>query len=243
MSISLKNDLTVVIPVYNEIDYIFATLSSLYNQNGVDSLRVIIADGGSTDGTQSYIDFLIKSFYPKLNITRIEGGKVAYGRNEGSKYAITKYVLFLDADSTLPDKNNLLYNVGVMEKKNLDLLTCEVKATKNSSIRVKIAFSIFNIINKIISIQTPFAVGGYFMTSKHKFRDYGKFNEQLNNSEDYWLSKLYNPKKFHISKMKYTQDDRRFKKTGYIGMVKLLIKNYINRNNIEYFKKDVGYWD
>jgi glycosyltransferase involved in cell wall biosynthesis len=243
MSISLKNDLTVVIPVYNEIDYIFATLSSLYNQNGVDSLRVIIADGGSTDGTQSYIDFLIKSFYPKLNITRIEGGKVAYGRNEGSKYAITKYILFLDADSVLTDKNNLLYNVEMMEKENLDLLTCKVKATKISPIKTKIAFNIFNIINKIISIKTPFAVGGYFMTRRYKFFSYGKFNEQLTNSEDYWLSKFYNPKKFCISKMTYEQDDRRFKKMGYFGMVKILINNYLNKDNIEYFKKDIGYWD
>jgi glycosyltransferase involved in cell wall biosynthesis len=243
MSIPLKNNLTIIIPAYNEVGYISETLASLYKQDGVDGLRVIVADGGSTDETRTHVGLLSKLMFPKLVIQLIDGGKVAYGRNEGSKHVITKYVLFLDADSTLPDKNNLLYNVGMMEKKNLDLLTCEVKATKNSSIKAKVAFSIFNIINKIISIQTPFAVGGYFMTSKHKFRDYGKFNEQLNNSEDYWLSKLYNPKKFHISKMKYTQDDRRFKKIGYMGMVKLLIKNYINRNNIEYFKQDVGYWD
>jgi hypothetical protein len=26
-------------------------------------------------------------------------------------------------------------------------------------------------------------------------------------------------------------------------MIKLLLNNYKNRNNIEHFKKEVGYWD
>ena len=29
---------------------------------------------------------------------------------------------------------------------------------------------------------------------------------------------------------------------GYTFMIVLLIKGFINRNNIDYFKKDVGYW-
>jgi len=29
---------------------------------------------------------------------------------------------------------------------------------------------------------------------------------------------------------------------GYLGMVKLLIKSFINRDNKDFFKKDVGYW-
>ena len=32
------------------------------------------------------------------------------------------------------------------------------------------------------------------------------------------------------------------KKMGYFKMIKLLLNNYRNRNNIEYFKKDIGYW-
>jgi hypothetical protein len=64
----------------------------------------------------------------------------------------------------------------------------------------------------------------------------------LRHSEDYCLSKKYNPKKFTISEHYVGQDDRRFKKMGYFGMIKLLIKSFLNRNNPEYFKKDIGYW-
>lgn len=109
--------------------------------------------------------------------------------------------------------------------------------------RTNIAFYIFNILNYFISKKTPFAVGGYFLTRTDKFKELGMFDETLNNSEDYHLSKQYNPKKFRIGKMKYGQDDRRFKKMGYIGMLKLMILNYIHRNNIEWFKNDIGYWN
>jgi len=69
-----------------------------------------------------------------------------------------------------------------------------------------------------------------------------KFNEEYHHSEDFGLSKKYNPRKFKIFEHYVGQDDRRFKKMGYLGMVKLLIKSFFNRKNEEYFKKDIGYW-
>jgi hypothetical protein len=40
-----------------------------------------------------------------------------------------------------------------------------------------------------------------------------------------------------------TQDNRRFKKYGYLNMIKLIRRNWLNRNNLDYFKEDQGYWD
>ena len=94
-----------------------------------------------------------------------------------------------------------------------------------------------------MSETSPFAIGTYFFTRKDMFEKYGMFDETLNNSEDYALSKHYHPKRFRISKHFIGQDDRRFKKIGYIGMVVLIIKGFINRNNLEFFKKDIGYWN
>jgi hypothetical protein len=71
----------------------------------------------------------------------------------------------------------------------------------------------------------------------------GMFDETLNHSEDYCLSKKYNPKKFKIHSHYIGQDDRRFKKMGYLGMLKLVILNYIHRDNPDHYRKDVNYWD
>ena len=39
-----------------------------------------------------------------------------------------------------------------------------------------------------------------------------------------------------------TQDNRRFKSYGYFSMIKLMWNNWKNRNNINYFYEDKGYW-
>ena len=94
--------------------------------------------------------------------------------------------------------------------------------------------------------NTPKAMLGHFAkaksTPKRKIIEFKGFDESLQHSEDYYLSKRYNPKQFKISKHYIGQDDRRFKKMGYYGMIKLVIKSYLNRNNLEFFKRDVNYW-
>lgn len=241
MFTNIKNRLTIVIPTYNEENYIERTIMSIVKQNNINGTRVIICDGFSTDKTREIVLHLQNILRDIIKIELIDGGRVATGRNNGAKLVTTKYTLFLDGDSPLLDSNNILYNLNLMNSKRLYLLTCRVKSV-GKDIRTNIGFRIFNLMNKVISIKTPFALGGYFMTRTDKFMEYGMFDETLNNSEDYHLSKQYNPKKFHISKMKYGQDDRRFEKMGYINMFKLIVLNYIHRNNIEWFKQDVGYW-
>jgi glycosyltransferase involved in cell wall biosynthesis len=241
MFTSLKDKVTIVIPTYNEEKYIGGTIENINSQVGIEGINIIIADGKSTDNTLKVIEHC-QPQYKKLKIKIVEGGKVAEGRNRGSDYVKTKYTLFLDADSTLIEKDNIKYNIEKMERDNLDLLTCRIKDT-SGNIKSKVVFSLFNIVNRILSFKTPFAIGGYFLTNTYRFRGNGKFNEEVTTSEDYLLSKKYSKDKFHISKKYYGQDDRRFKKMGYFKMIKLLLDNYRNRNNIEHFKKDVGYWD
>lgn len=238
----IKDEITIVIPCRNEFNYIGKTIHFINGQHGIKGTRIIIADANSDDGTVEFVDFMIDLYKETLKIERIEGGKVAFGRNKGASMVKTPYILFMDADTILTNDgiiNNTLYDV---HWNKFDLLTCKVKSV-GGDIRSTITFWLFNIVNKFISKKTPFAVGTYFLTTKKKFDELGGFDETLDNSEDYWLSKQYDPSKFKISTHHIGQDDRRFKKMGYFGMIKLIISGYLNRNNIEFFKKDIGYWD
>jgi glycosyltransferase involved in cell wall biosynthesis len=240
-ALNIKDEITIVIPCRNEFNYIGKTIHHINGQYGINGTRVIIADANSDDGTTEFIDFMIDLYKDTLKIERIKGGRVAYGRNKGASMVKTPYILFLDADTVLINDgviNNTMYE---MHWNKLDLMTCRVISVGND-IRTTITFWIFNLINKIISKKTPFAVGTYFLTTKKKFDELGGFDESLDNSEDYWLSKQYDPSKFRIAKYYIGQDDRRFKKMGYFGMIKLIVSGYLNRNNIEFFKKDIGYW-
>lgn len=232
---SLKDTVTIVIPCKNEENYIGKTLSSILKQNDIEGVRIIIADDNSTDGTKEVIEFYQK----KLNIEIIQGGTSTFARNEGAKLAVTKYILFMDADTVLIGDNLLSETVKEMSKSKLDLLTCKIVSLTNDY-KSLIGFFIFNFINFIISTLSPFAVGMYFLTRRDEFYKRGCFKEECNHGEDYSLSRLYRPYKFKISNHYIGQDDKRFNKMGYLGMLKLLYNSYKNRYKKDFFGLDVG---
>ena len=61
-------------------------------------------------------------------------------------------------------------------------------------------------------------------------------------SEDFLLTRKFPMSSFTVLKDRITQDDRRFKKMGYFGFTKLVMINYLKRNNIDHFRRDFGYW-
>ena len=96
---------------------------------------------------------------------------------------------------------------------------------------------IFNGVNNIMRYKVPFAVGSFMLTRRDKFNQYGRFSEKHGTSEDFFLSKQYDVKKFKLVKHYCGQDSRRFQKMGYFGMVWYLVKNFLNRNNKSYWDK------
>jgi glycosyltransferase involved in cell wall biosynthesis len=234
----LKDKLTIVIPCKNEEKYIAHLLNSLHEQIGIHDVRIIIADI-STDNTRQVIEENKKD----LDVVVIEGGPVSKAKNNGADLVTTPYILFIDSDVRF--FNNLVISdtVALLEKENLDLIGLSIKCYDNDHV-AKVSFSIFNIVNKIMSNFIPFAVGAYMLTRTDKFRELGGFPEKYPTSEDFHLSKLYDVKKFKIANHYFGQDSRRFKKMGYFGMTKYLIINFINRNNKSHWDKMDGkkYW-
>src|SRR2546428_7954267 len=98
-SMTMKSELTIIIPAKNEAKLIPNLLSSLILQDypQISSTKIYLADAGSTDGTPE-----IASSYGKwLDIDVIPGGLPSVGRNAGASRACTPYVLVLVADMEL----------------------------------------------------------------------------------------------------------------------------------------------
>jgi len=132
------------------------------------------------------------------------------------------------------DNNVIADCVDILESNNLDLIGLYAKCY-DYDVRAKIGFSIFNVINRIMSRWVPFAVGAFFLTRRDKFEELGGFPGKYETSEDFFLSKKYNTKKFKLVNHYFGQDSRRFQKMGYFGMAWYLIKNFWNRNNEKYW--------
>ena len=237
MQTTISDKITIVVPCKNEENYIHHLLDSLRGQR-IGNTRVIIADC-STDNTRQVIQDNIHG----LNVEIIDGGPVSIAKNNGARLVDTPYILFIDADVRF-FKNTVIQDaVNAMELKNLDLIGLNIKCY-DKDIRAKIGFTAFNLINHSLKFFSPFAVGAFMLTRKDKFEEYGGFPEQFSTSEDYFLSRKYSPKKFKIVRHHFGQDSRRFKKMGYMGMARYLVKNFVNRNNKAYWDKldSSKYW-
>lgn len=235
---NLSNKITIVVPCKNEENYIHHLLDALRLQD-IGDTRVIIADC-STDNTRQ----VIRDNSSLLNVEIIEGGPVSFAKNSGAKLVTTPYILFIDADVRFFKNNVIRDAVNLIESKNLDLIGLNIKCYDKDP-RAKIGFIIFNTINQALKYFSPFAVGAFMLTRKDRFEEFGGFPEKFSTSEDYFLSRMYSPQKFRILGHHFGQDSRRFKKMGYLGMGKYLIKNFINRNNKAYWDKldSSKYWD
>jgi glycosyltransferase involved in cell wall biosynthesis len=235
---NLSNKITIVVPCKNEENYIHHLLDALRLQD-IGDTKVIIADC-STDNTRQ----IIRDNSSLLNVEIIEGGPVSFAKNNGARLVTTPYILFIDADVRFFKNTVIKDAVNEIVSNDLDLIGLNIKCY-DKDLRAIIGFTIFNIINHILKFFSPFAIGAFMLTRRDRFEEYGGFPEKTVTSEDYFLSRMYSPKKFKIINHYFGQDSRRFKKMGYFGMGWYLIKNFINRNNKTYWDRldSSKYWN
>lgn len=237
--LKLAQLLTVVIPCKNEEGYIGKLLEDLDSQRESKGLKVIIADGGSTDRTLGAIKAR-QLTCQNILISVAQGGSVSRGRNEGLAGCSTPYVAFIDADVRFFSKNVLLEAVLKLEK-GYWMVGAPIKSYARD-FRSKIAFKLFNIVQKRFIKKETFCVGQFCVARVEKIKALGGFDETVVHSEDYLLSKQIPVDKFTLIKFYTGQDDRRFKKMGYFGFSMFMIRNFIFRGNIKTFKRKINYW-
>ena len=92
---------SIIIPVYNAESYIDRCLDSVFSQDFI-SYEIIIVNDGSSDNSQALLLDLMRS-NKKIKVIEQENLGVSAARNSGLRYAIGKYILFLDIDDWILD--------------------------------------------------------------------------------------------------------------------------------------------
>lgn len=93
--------LSVVIPVFNEMKYIRPLLDSLLFSDNVEK-EIFLADGGSTDGTIDVINAYAEK-YPNVHLVHNEKKFVSFGFNKVFPLAKGKYITLMGAHALYPD--------------------------------------------------------------------------------------------------------------------------------------------
>ena len=95
---------SVVVPCYNEIDSIEATIDALMDVITPDGTEIIVVDDGSTDGTRELLDEMTRSGEHDLLRVVYHGSNHGYGAaiSTGVRRALSELIVIIDADGTYP---------------------------------------------------------------------------------------------------------------------------------------------
>lgn len=115
-----KNDISIIVPVYNAEKYIKKCVDSLVNQTKKE-LEIILVNDGSTDSSEK----IIKEYKDKrIKYFKNKNQGIGKTRNFGIEKASGKYIMFVDSDDYIEkDECEKLYNKA--ENNNLDIVICD----------------------------------------------------------------------------------------------------------------------
>jgi len=166
--------LSIIIPTYNEEEYLPDLLKSIQRQDFND-YEVIVADSHSTDNT---VD-IAKSFGCHV----VPGGLPGIGRNNGAKVAKGEILLFIDSDCVLTD-NYLSSAIEEFELYNIGIAITQIIPLEKSFISI-LSHEVANYMTKQISKYKPHGAGCYgIFTYRSLHEKVGGFDESVDFGED-----------------------------------------------------------
>lgn len=206
---------SIIIPSFNEEEYLPNLLDSIKNQT-YEGYEIIVADANSKDRTRE----IAKKFGCRV----VRGGLPAAGRNKGAKAAKGDTLLFLDADVQF-DKDFLKNAIKEFERRKLDAAGCYIRPSSKNIID-KIFFGIFNSWIFVTQLFYPNASGSGIFCKRWLYEEVRGFDETIKLSEDMdFVRRCGKIGKFRILKSaKSYVAMRRFEEEGRLNVgLKLLL--------------------
>ena len=187
----MERKVSVIIPYYKNLKYIYKCVQSIYNQNYKNLEIILVYD----DKNKSDLREIKKKFGKYKNFKIFINHKnlgVSMSRNKGINKAKGYYIAFLDADDFWK-KNKLKIQISFMELNNLDLSYTAYEILKNKrkvKHSVKKKYSYNELIKKCdIGLST--------VVMRSKMSSIGLF-PNLKTQEDFALWLKYTRKKSKI---------------------------------------------
>lgn len=172
-------DYSIIIPAFNEEALLAETLAQLKQAMTYVPLsgEIIVTDNNSSDRTAE----IAKSMGATVAFEPIN--QISRARNAGAKHARGKYLVFVDADTSVPPA---LLQAAI---NNLESGQCcgggaTVEAEAEISIAVKAVLNYWNFLSKTLGL----AAGCFVYCHRNDFEATGGFSENVYASEEIWLS-------------------------------------------------------
>jgi glycosyltransferase involved in cell wall biosynthesis len=167
--------ISVIIPAFNEEQYIGATITALQHHSP-DGTEIIVVDNGSTDKTVDISQSLGAKVFSQTE------GTIASLRNRGVKESSGDILIFVDADVTVTEAwSKELVNTSIPELiKTPKLVTgSRCLPPDNGKLLNTHWFSL------LTEYEAPYINSGHLITSKELFDEIQGFSSHLKTAEDY----------------------------------------------------------
>lgn len=224
-----KIPLSIIVITLNEKKNLPVLLSAI-NKQTVSPEEIIVADGGSTDGTLG----VAKRYHCRI----IKGGKPPIARNLGARASTQDRLLFLDAD-TIPYPRTFLKSLYTEVNENhYDCATCDnlPRSKKKIYEGIFMGYNVFQRFNQYTPY--PFASGTCIYCTKKAFNSVGGFPEDMKYAEDSEFVRRVKKKGYSfgiLEKPKILISVRRFETDGIQKTVQRSIGFYLTgKKNIDY---------
>ncbi|WP_458406052.1 MJ1255/VC2487 family glycosyltransferase [Methanobrevibacter sp.] len=212
--------LSIIIPTYNEEEYLPVLLDSIKKQNFTD-YEIIVADANSTDKTREVAE--------SYGCIVVDGGLPAVGRNNGAKIAKGEYLLFLDSDLELTDEylRNVIYE---FKMERLGIAITQMLPMSNK-VEDKLFHDFANYFMIGVENIKPHGAGCYGIIVKKELHDkYDGFDESLNFGEDTdYIERIAKENRFKVLRnAKIGVSTRRLEEEGITTLIMQYGKSTVN---------------
>jgi glycosyltransferase involved in cell wall biosynthesis len=203
---------SIVIPAFNEEAFLPRLLASIKAQDYTD-YEIIVADNDSRDGTRE----VARSFGARV----VSGGIPGVGRNRGADAAQGEHILFLDADTVIPE-GFISKILARFEKDFIDICIPWIKPIDGTKPVYSAIFQFSNTFFKLMESIQPQGLGVCILVTRRLHRRIGGFSEKQRVSEDFdYINRASLLGRFRVYTNVYVYHSvRRYKAEGVSTLVK-----------------------
>ncbi len=218
----MKELVSVIVPCYNQGQYLEETLLSVKNQT-YTNLECLIIDDGSTDNTE-HVAKQICTIDQRFRYYFKNNGGLSSARNFGLRLAKGDWIQLLDSDDLI-EKDKIDYQIDLIGKFKAEILISGYRYFKNTegydSLRILGRNNLIPEVNlqqedsldliRLFELANPFVISAP-LYKKSVFQKIGFFDEEFHALEDW---------DFHL---RCAKGGIKFQHVGYRGLSKTLIR-------------------
>ena len=225
--------ISVIIPCYNQKDYIAECLESVLNQTYTD-YEIIVINDGSKDKSLSVIEQYAQKYPNKISVIDQENQGVIVARNNGIKQSKGIYIYPLDGDDKIAP-TCLEKLCQSMDKNKGDIIYSKVHYFGNKTGEFKtLPATCFN-----MSLSNQVVVSALFR--KCDWEKYGGYDECMKNGlEDweFWLNFCEDNKKFYkVDEILFFYRITENSRNAIPKHIQKELYNYIRKKHHQFYKK------